>query len=82
MCHRVTARPNLENASLALILSRLPVRGWNSGTSIDAQDMLEFSAIAGVRSMNEEYPLERVNDAYERMLSGGARFRAVLTPGG
>ena len=31
--------------------------------------------------MNEVYPLERVNDAYERMMSGRARFRVVLTTG-
>lgn len=46
--------------------------------SIDSQDTLAFSVLAGVRSMNEEFPLERVNEAYERM-SSKARFRAVLT---
>jgi D-arabinose 1-dehydrogenase-like Zn-dependent alcohol dehydrogenase len=29
--------------------------------------------------MNEVYPLERVGEAFERMLSGHARFRVVLT---
>jgi D-arabinose 1-dehydrogenase-like Zn-dependent alcohol dehydrogenase len=29
--------------------------------------------------MNEIYPLEKVNEAYERMMSGKARFRVVLT---
>jgi D-arabinose 1-dehydrogenase-like Zn-dependent alcohol dehydrogenase len=38
-----------------------------------------FSVLAGVRSMNEVFPLERVAEAYERMLSGQARFRVVLT---
>jgi D-arabinose 1-dehydrogenase-like Zn-dependent alcohol dehydrogenase len=31
--------------------------------------------------MNEAFPLERVNEAYERMKSGKARFRVVLTMG-
>jgi D-arabinose 1-dehydrogenase-like Zn-dependent alcohol dehydrogenase len=31
--------------------------------------------------MNEVFPLERVAEAYERMKSGGARFRVVLTMG-
>ena len=31
--------------------------------------------------MNESYPLEKVNEAYERMKQGKARFRAVLTMG-
>ena len=29
--------------------------------------------------MNEVYPLSQVNEAYERMMSGKARFRVVLT---
>jgi D-arabinose 1-dehydrogenase-like Zn-dependent alcohol dehydrogenase len=28
--------------------------------------------------MTEEYPLERAGEAYDRMMSGGARFRVVL----
>jgi len=31
--------------------------------------------------MNEIYPLERVAEAYDRMMSGKARFRVVLTMG-
>src|SRR5579862_21879 len=62
-----------------LLTSRQGLRGWYSGTSIDSQDTLAFSVLTGVRSMNEMFPLERVNDAYERMTSGKARFRAVLT---
>jgi D-arabinose 1-dehydrogenase-like Zn-dependent alcohol dehydrogenase len=55
------------------------VKGWYSGTSIDSQDTLAFSARSGVRSMNETFPLARVAEGYERMLSGKARFRVVLT---
>jgi D-arabinose 1-dehydrogenase-like Zn-dependent alcohol dehydrogenase len=31
--------------------------------------------------MNETYPLERVSEAFDRMMSGKARFRVVLTIG-
>jgi len=55
------------------------VKGWYSGTSIDSQDTLAFSVRAGVRPMNETYPLDRVSEAYDRMMSGRARFRVVLT---
>jgi D-arabinose 1-dehydrogenase-like Zn-dependent alcohol dehydrogenase len=48
-------------------------------SSIDSEDTLAFSSLAGVRSMNEVYPLERAADAYDRMMSGEARFRVVLT---
>jgi len=36
---------------------------------------------ARVKSMNETFPLERASEAYERMMSGKARFRVVLTVG-
>lgn len=62
----------------SLILKERAVQGWYSGTSIDSQDTLAFSAQTGVRSMNEVYPLDRATEAYERMLSGKARFRVVL----
>jgi D-arabinose 1-dehydrogenase-like Zn-dependent alcohol dehydrogenase len=64
-----------------LINGKRSVKGWYSGTSIDSQDTLKFSARAGVQSMNEIFPLEKVNDAYERMMSGKARFRVVLRMG-
>jgi D-arabinose 1-dehydrogenase-like Zn-dependent alcohol dehydrogenase len=37
--------------------------------------------LTGVRSMNEVFPLERAAEAYDRMMSGNVRFRAVLTTG-
>jgi len=75
------AAGSLEVSPLQLIGGRGSVKGWYSGTSIDSEDTLRFSALSGVRSMNEAFPLDRVTDAYERMLSGNARFRVVLTTG-
>ena len=62
-----------------LIGQRQSVQGWPSGTSMDSQDTMAFSAMTGVRPMIEEFPLERANEAYQRMLSNDARFRVVLT---
>ncbi len=45
---------------------------------MDSEDTLKFSALTGVKSMNEVYPLEKAEEAYARMLSGKARFRVVL----
>ena len=64
---------------ILLISGQRSVKGWYSGTSIDSQDTLKFSALAGVQSMNEIFPLEKAAEAYERMMSGKARFRVVLT---
>ncbi|HUI21945.1 MAG TPA: alcohol dehydrogenase [Methylocella sp.] len=68
----------VEVSTLQLITGRRSVQGWPSGTSADSQDTLAFSALTGVRPMIEEFPLERAAEAYDRMISGGARFRVVL----
>jgi D-arabinose 1-dehydrogenase-like Zn-dependent alcohol dehydrogenase len=63
---------------ILLISGCRSVKGWYSGTAIDSQDTLNFSASSGVHSLNEVFPLERAAEAYERMMSGKARFRMVL----
>jgi D-arabinose 1-dehydrogenase-like Zn-dependent alcohol dehydrogenase len=75
----VGAVPSMQVSPLSLIMGNRSVKGWYSGTSIDSQDTLAFSARTGVRPMNEVYPLERVSEAYDRMMSGKARFRVVLS---
>jgi len=64
--------------SFALLSKRAAVKGWYSGTSVDSEDTLRFSQLNKVESMNEVYPLEQAQAAYERMMSGKARFRVVL----
>lgn len=72
---------SMQVSPLFLLMGSRSVKGWYSGTSIDSQDTLEFTARTGVRSMNESYPLEKAAEAYDRMMSGKARFRIVLTTG-
>jgi len=69
----------MEISVLQLLLARRAIQGWPSGTAMDSQETLQFSAFAGVRPMIEKYPLAKVKDAYERMTSGHAEFRVVLT---
>ena len=71
----------LQVAGIPLLLGRRSIVGWPSGSSIDSQDTLAFSKLTGVRAMNEIFPLDRAAEAYEHMMSGKARFRAVLTTG-
>ncbi len=71
----------LEVPALPLIFGRRSIMGWPSGTSVDSQDTLAFSALSGVRPMTEVFPLERAAEGYEHMMSGKARFRVVLTTG-
>lgn len=67
---------------LQLIRGRRSVQGWPSGTAKDSEDTMRYSALTGVRPMIEKYPLESAADAYDRMISGRARFRVVLTMAG
>ena len=64
-----------------LLLGRRTVAGWPSGTGMDSEDTLNFSALTGVKPMIETYPLEQAEQAFERMMSGKARFRVVLAMG-
>ncbi len=74
----VGAADPFQVSPLALISGQRSVKGWYSGTAKDSQDTLAFSVLSGVRSMNEVYPFEKVSEAYDRMMSGKARFRVVL----
>ena len=71
----------LSTSPLTLIRGRRAVAGWPSGTSIDSEDTMAFSALTGVRSRNETFPLERAEEAYQYMMSGKVHFRVVLTTG-
>src|SRR6266480_3305988 len=75
----VGAAESMQVSLIPLFMGCRSVKGWYSGTSIDSQDTLAFSVRTGVRPMNETFPLERVVEAYDRMMSGKARFRVVLT---
>jgi len=71
----------IEVSPLLLIGGRRGIQGWPSGTSSDSEDTLAFSALADIRPMIETMPLERAPEAFERMMSGDARFRMVITTG-
>ena len=77
----IGAPPAMEANPLFLLFGSRSIKGWYSGTSIDSEDTLNFSLQSGVKSINEVYPLERAPEAYERMMSGKARFRVVLSMG-
>jgi D-arabinose 1-dehydrogenase-like Zn-dependent alcohol dehydrogenase len=71
----------LDITGRLLIAGRRSISGWPSGSPIDSHDTLAYCALTGIRPMTEVFPLERATEAYERMQSGKARFRAVLSTG-
>ena len=73
-------RPSrVEVSVISLIMARRDIQGWPSGSAMDSEDTLRFSSQSSVRAMIEKYPLEKVNEAFARMVSGKAQFRVVLT---
>jgi len=76
----VGASPDPVNVTpIQLIGQRRSIQGWPSGTARDSEETLNFCALTGIRPMVETFPLEQAAAAYDRMLSGKARFRVVLT---
>jgi len=68
----------LAVSTIQLIQNRRRIQGWPAGTSKDSEDTMKFCALTGVRAMIEEYAMEDAEKGYQRMMSGAARFRAVL----
>ncbi len=61
-----------------LVMARRSMKGWPSGTATDSEDAMRLAALSGIRPMIETYPLAEAAAAYDRMMSGKARFRVVL----
>src|SRR5438270_12126398 len=69
----------IEVTPAQLILANRTIQGWAAGTPTDSEDTMRFAELTGVRPMIETYPLEKAAEGYERMMSGDAQFRVVLT---
>lgn len=69
----------IEVSPMQLIMGRKSVKGWASGDATGSEDTLNFSALQGITPKIEAYPLEKANEAYDRMINNEARFRVVLT---
>ena len=69
----------IQVTPIQLIMGARGLQGWPSGTSADSEDTLNFSVLTGVRPMIEKFPLSRAPEAYDRMMSGKAEYRVVLT---
>jgi propanol-preferring alcohol dehydrogenase len=75
----VGASPTPLSLNTALMIGgRNSVKAWPSGTCADSEDAMNFSVLTGVRAQIETLPLERAQEAYDRMMSGKARFRVVV----
>ena len=62
------------------LLSGKTIAGWPSGSSIDSEETMAFSALSGVRPKVEVFKLDQVDAAFAAMMENRVRFRAVITP--
>lgn len=64
--------------TLPMITKGASVHGWPSGQALDSEEAIDFAQLHDINCQIEKFPLEKANEAYEHMMSGKVRFRAVL----
>ncbi|KAL4919168.1 chaperonin 10-like protein [Aspergillus aurantiobrunneus] len=55
------------------------VQVWPSGHASDSEDAIAFTDLHDINCLVEEFPLKDADKAFEAMLKGTVRFRAVIT---
>jgi alcohol dehydrogenase, propanol-preferring len=68
----------LELSAMDFLKGPNTVRGSFTGGAKEIQATINFSVLTDIRPMIETFPLERANEAYDKMMSASTRFRAVL----
>ncbi|HEX8440934.1 NAD(P)-dependent alcohol dehydrogenase, partial [Archangium sp.] len=65
-------------SAFPLIMRRRKLGGSLIGGIRETQEMLDFCAQHNVASDIEVIPIQKINEAYERMLKGDVRYRFVI----
>jgi uncharacterized zinc-type alcohol dehydrogenase-like protein len=65
----------LEVAAFSLIFGRRSLSGAPFGGIVETQEMLDFCGKHNITSDVEIIPIQKVNEAYERMLKADVRYR-------
>lgn len=73
----VPPQPN-EIHSFPFIMKRRSLAGSLIGGIPETQEMLDFCAEKGILSDVEVIPIQKINEAYERMLKGDVHYRFVI----
>jgi uncharacterized zinc-type alcohol dehydrogenase-like protein len=68
----------LPIAAFSLIMQQRSVSGSPTGSPAMIATMLDFAARHQIAPETEHYPMSRINEAFERLASGKARYRIVL----
>lgn len=65
-------------AAFSLLMPRKSLAGSGIGGIAETQEMLDFCARHGISSDIELIPIQKVNEAYDRLLKGDVRYRFVI----
>ncbi|MBD1886943.1 NAD(P)-dependent alcohol dehydrogenase [Microcoleus vaginatus] len=68
----------LEVAAFSLIMGRRSLSGSNIGGIAETQEMLDFCGEHNITSDVEVIPIQKVNEAYERLLKSDVKYRFVI----
>ena len=63
---------------ISLIMGQRSVSGPPIGSPVGIATMLDFAARHNITPQTEHFPMSRVNEAFERLDAGKARYRFVL----
>jgi uncharacterized zinc-type alcohol dehydrogenase-like protein len=64
--------------AMSLIMQQRSISASPTGSPVAIATMLEFAARHQVTPTTEHFPMSRINEAFERLESGKARYRIVL----
>ncbi len=70
--------PHPSPAVMGLIFKRRSLAGSLIGGIAETQEMLDFCAERGIESQIEIIPIQKINEAYERMLKSDVKYRFVI----
>ena len=68
----------LEAAAFSLIMGRRSLSGSNIGGIAETQEMLDFCSEHNITADFEVIPIQKVNEAYERLLKSDVKYRFVI----
>lgn len=76
--HLVGAAEKISATVFPLIMAQRSISASPTGSIVRAREMLDFCARHEIKPMIETFPMAEINDAFEHLASGKARYRIVL----
>jgi uncharacterized zinc-type alcohol dehydrogenase-like protein len=69
----------LDLGVFPLLMGQRSVSGSPVGSPATIESMLDFANLHGIKPQVEIYPMDKINEAFEHLKSGKARYRIVLS---